>query len=116
MNCSHTGHWLPEYLSLLLKGMRNRTTIAAISVLFFLSAPLANAILVSPLGPQQRVNTTTAGNQNTGRVTMAADGSYVVVWEGPGGDIGGNDLDIIAQRFDGHEALRIGPFSDDAIP
>jgi hypothetical protein len=49
------------------------------------------------LGPQFVVNTHTAGTQDYGVTSMAADGSFLVTWESQGQD--GDDLGIFAQRF-----------------
>jgi hypothetical protein len=52
--------------------------------------------LVAPAGPEFRVNTTTAGDQVTGRVAMDADGNFVVAWRGDDG----SGFGVFAQRFD----------------
>ncbi|HYT89926.1 MAG TPA: hypothetical protein VEL76_14565, partial [Gemmataceae bacterium] len=51
-----------------------------------------------PLGGEFRVNTTTAGDQNTPAVAVNADGSFVVVWQSNGQDGGG--WGIYARRYD----------------
>jgi hypothetical protein len=55
------------------------------------------AIANAALGDEFRVNTTTVGNQGSPVVASAADGRFVVVWEG---DSPGSDLnDIYAQLY-----------------
>jgi len=48
-------------------------------------------------GSEFRVNTTTGGNQTNPAVAMAADGTFVVVWESEGMD--GDRRAVIAQKF-----------------
>jgi hypothetical protein len=64
---------------------------------FVVFASLARA--QTPLGGEFQVNTTTTGNQNPTRssVAMAANGRFVVVWSGPSD---GSDSGIFGQRFD----------------
>jgi hypothetical protein len=50
-----------------------------------------------PLGPEQRVNTTTAGAQRDPAVAVADDGSFVVVWTSDGQD--GDGKGVYGQRF-----------------
>jgi hypothetical protein len=53
----------------------------------------------TPLGGEFQVNTTSIGNQKEQSVAMNTDGSFVVVWQGPG--IAEQDKeDIYAGRFD----------------
>ncbi|MCA1971595.1 MAG: tandem-95 repeat protein [Caenispirillum sp.] len=52
----------------------------------------------TPLGANFRVNTTTADDQSEPQVAMAADGSFVVVWQSMGQDGGG--WGVYAQRYD----------------
>lgn len=59
----------------------------------------------APRGPQFQVNTTTAENQETPAVAMAADGSFVIVWDSYGND--GNDHGIFAQRY-GSKGVPLG--------
>ncbi len=49
-----------------------------------------------PVGAEFQVNTTIAGNQNRAKVSMAFDGSFVIVWESEDGAGAG----VYAQRFD----------------
>ncbi len=60
-------------------------------------------------GLEQRVNSTTAGDQTQPSVAVAADGSFVVVWtsNGQDGGGGGGNLGIYAQRYTA-DAQRIG--------
>ncbi len=69
------------------------------------------------LGPEQRINTTTAGSQTSPAVWAAADGSFVVVWTSDGQDGGGGGgTGIFGQRFDanGQPAGRRVPRQHDA--
>jgi hypothetical protein len=52
---------------------------------------------VAPVGSEFQVNTYATGNQRQGTVAMAADGSFVVVFQSDGGD--GDSGAILAQRF-----------------
>jgi hypothetical protein len=51
-----------------------------------------------PLGGEFQVNTTTAGDQNQPSVAVAADGSFLVVWQSQGQD--GDGWGVYGQRFD----------------
>lgn len=53
----------------------------------------------APLGDEVMVNTTTAGDQQDPDVAVAADGSFVVVWDS-GADQDGDQRGIYGQRFD----------------
>jgi hypothetical protein len=50
-----------------------------------------------PLGPELQVNVTTQASQNAGRVSVAADGTFVVVWNSYGQD--GSGLGVFGRRF-----------------
>ncbi len=62
----------------------------------------------NPVGSEFRVNTVTTGLQFRPDVGRASDGSFVVLWTS--GDVGVNDLDIAAQRFDASGAPAGGEF------
>ena len=66
-------------------------------------------------GSEFQVSTTTAGSQATSDVAMAADGSFIVVWEGQGAS-GQDDHGIFAQRFNanGTAAGSEFPINNDA--
>jgi len=62
-------------------------------------------LILVPIGPEFRANTTTDWDQNDAAVAMAPDGSFVIVWEGE--DDSGHD-DIYFQRFSPQD-LPLGP-------
>ena len=59
-----------------------------------------NGTITLPLtmGPEFRVNTTTAGKQEAPEVAVAADGSYIAVWQSENKD--GDKTAIVMQRYD----------------
>ncbi len=61
----------------------------------------------SRVGGQFQVNTYTTGNQDGGRVTMDADGDFVVVWDGPGGGTDTTPNGIHGQHF-ASDGSRVG--------
>jgi hypothetical protein len=71
------------------------------TVLALLSIVLGSVALAqpAPLGPEFRVNTSTAGDQTRASVAMDSAGGFVVVWQGPSLD--GDGTEILARRYDG---------------
>src|SRR5439155_170754 len=62
----------------------------------------------APLSGEVQANTYTTGNQSYGWVDSAQDGSFVVVWQGPGaGDPNGG---IVGQRYDSQGMVLGGEF------
>ncbi len=59
------------------------------------------------VGPEFRVNSSTRGDQDSPKVAIAADGSFVVAWTGDDGDESG----IFAQRFSSNGT----PLSDEIL-
>jgi len=53
----------------------------------------------NPLGDEIQINTTSTGNQKETSLAMDIDGSFVVVWQGPG-QVEEDKEDIFARRFD----------------
>jgi len=54
----------------------------------------------NPIGPEFRVNTTTAGDQEWSRVAVGPTGNFVITWNGNGGAAATADnLGVFAQRF-----------------
>ncbi len=76
--------------------------------------------MIAPIGGENQVNTSTAGNQFASDVSDASsDGSYVVVWVSQskvgGGDLGtaagdGSELGVFAQRYGANGAPVGGEF------
>ena len=52
----------------------------------------------TPVGQEFQINTTSTGNQKEQSVAMNADGSFVIVWQGPGMTDEDKE-DIFARRF-----------------
>jgi serralysin len=50
----------------------------------------------APLGPEVRVNTTTAGSQKYPSITTLSDGGYVIAWDGNGP---GDGFGVFLQRY-----------------
>ena len=62
----------------------------------------------APLGPEARVNTTTAGDQSNVEVAADADGDFVLVWQSDGQD--GSGLGVYARRYAASGAALGGEF------
>jgi subtilisin-like proprotein convertase family protein/secreted trypsin-like serine protease len=60
------------------------------------------------LAPEFQVNVTTAGDQQTPSVAMAADGTFVIAWTS---DQNGKDDDIIVREFNRDGSPKAGPLS-----
>lgn len=59
-------------------------------------------VVSGPIGPETRVNTTTAGDQSGASVASAANGNYVVAWH--------SSPNIYAQRYNGDGVPQGGQF------
>lgn len=60
----------------------------------------------NPLGPEFRVNTYTAGKQDTAAISADASGNFVVVWKSDGGD--GSGFALFGQRY-ASSGVPLGP-------
>jgi large repetitive protein len=64
------------------------------------------------LAPESQVNVTTAGDQQTPSIAIAARGDYVIAWTS---DQNGTDDDIIVREFDADGSAKQGPLSGERI-
>jgi hypothetical protein len=72
-------------------------TAFRVSILVLCLALVSPPVLAQKIGPEFRVNTTTAGDQMLPAVAINASGRYVVVWTSDGTD--GSGLGVYGQRF-----------------
>ncbi|NQU21666.1 MAG: Ig-like domain-containing protein [Candidatus Nealsonbacteria bacterium] len=67
----------------------------------------------NPHAPEQRINTTTAGQQSMASAAMAPDGAFVIAWVGPGSNTDPDNqqqFDVFARVFHGDPSSLSGEF------
>ena len=64
------------------------------------------------LAPEFQINVTTAGDQQTPSIAMAADGTFVIAWTS---DQNGTDDDIIVREFNADGSAKAGPLQGERL-